>query len=94
VLLVGPAWLSVMCDAGSRTARWVDGLKRAFRAVVVSNSRFRRRAFAVLSWSLTRFTVNAAFRSAAAGVDTRSSNSIFDSASLTLGVPGRPRKTL
>src|SRR6266446_7852076 len=70
MLPVGSAWLSVMCDAGSRTARWVDGLKRAFRAVVVSNSRFRRRAFAVLSWSLTRFTVNAASRSAAAGVDT------------------------
>jgi hypothetical protein len=26
-LLVGPAWLSVMCDAGSRTARWAGGLK-------------------------------------------------------------------
>jgi hypothetical protein len=36
MLPVGSAWLSVMCDAGSRTARWVDGLKRAFRAVVVA----------------------------------------------------------
>src|SRR6516164_2620566 len=31
MLPFGSAWLSVMCDAGSRTARWVDGLKRAFR---------------------------------------------------------------
>ena len=38
MLPVGSAWLSVMCDAGSRTARWVDGLKRAFRAVVVSHA--------------------------------------------------------
>jgi hypothetical protein len=31
-----PAWLSVMCDAGSRTARCVDGLKRVCEAVVVA----------------------------------------------------------
>jgi hypothetical protein len=30
------AWLGVMCDAGSRTARCVDGLKRASKAVVVA----------------------------------------------------------
>jgi len=27
MLRVGPAWLSVMCDAGSRTARCAGGLK-------------------------------------------------------------------
>jgi hypothetical protein len=27
MLLVGPAWLTVMCNAGSRTARWAGGLK-------------------------------------------------------------------
>ena len=26
MLPVGPAWLTVMCDAGSRTARWADRL--------------------------------------------------------------------
>src|SRR5262249_50527506 len=26
MLPVGPAWLTVMCDAGSRTARWAGGL--------------------------------------------------------------------
>jgi hypothetical protein len=31
-----PAWLSVMCDAGSRTARWADCLKRISKAVVVA----------------------------------------------------------
>ena len=33
MLPVGPAWLTVMCDAGSRTARWAGGLKRVSRAV-------------------------------------------------------------
>jgi hypothetical protein len=28
MLPVEPAWLTVMCDAGSRTARWAGGLKR------------------------------------------------------------------
>src|SRR5215471_11955762 len=32
----GPAWLTVMCDAGSRTARWAGGLKRVSRAVAVA----------------------------------------------------------
>src|SRR5215831_1212443 len=43
MLPVGSAWLSVMCDAGSRTARWVDGLKRAFRVVVVARQDLRGR---------------------------------------------------
>jgi hypothetical protein len=37
MLPVGSAWLSVMCDAGSRTARWVDCLKRASKVVVVAH---------------------------------------------------------
>jgi len=36
MLPVGPAWLTVMCDAGSRTARWASGLKRVSRAVAVA----------------------------------------------------------
>src|SRR6516165_719078 len=36
MLPVGPAWLTVMCDAGSRTARWAGGLKRVSRAVAVA----------------------------------------------------------
>src|SRR5262249_50431939 len=31
----GPAWLTVMCDAGSCTARWAGGLKSVSRAVAV-----------------------------------------------------------
>ena len=31
-----PPWLTVMCDAGSRTARWAGGLKRVSRAVAVA----------------------------------------------------------
>jgi hypothetical protein len=27
MLPVGPAWLTVMCDVGSHTARWAGGLK-------------------------------------------------------------------
>src|SRR6516225_10681336 len=48
-----------------------------------SNSHFRREACAVFSKRLMRSIVNDAFRSAAAGVDTTSSHSIFDSASQT-----------
>jgi len=47
-------------------------------------ARFRRKAFAMLSKELTRSIVNDASQSAAAGIDTKSSNSIFDSASQTL----------
>src|SRR5215467_6026629 len=36
MLPVGPAWLTVMCDAGSRTARWAGGLKSVSRAVAVA----------------------------------------------------------
>src|SRR5216684_4030780 len=36
MLPVGPAWLTVMCDADSRTARWAGGLKRVSRAVAVA----------------------------------------------------------
>jgi hypothetical protein len=37
VMLPGrPAWLTVMCDAGSRPARWADGLKRASKADAVA----------------------------------------------------------
>ena len=36
MLPVGPAWLTVMCDAGSRTARWAGGLKRVSKAVAVA----------------------------------------------------------
>jgi hypothetical protein len=36
MLLVGPAWLTVMCDAGSRTARWAGGLKSVSEAVAVA----------------------------------------------------------
>jgi hypothetical protein len=32
MLPVRPAWLTVMCDAGSRTARWAGGLKRVSKA--------------------------------------------------------------
>src|SRR6266511_345226 len=39
MLPVGSAWLSVMCDAGRRTARWVDCLKRASKAVVAARGR-------------------------------------------------------
>src|SRR5262245_4406099 len=35
MLPVGPAWLTVMCDAGSCTARWAGGLKSVSRAVAV-----------------------------------------------------------
>src|SRR5262249_21065122 len=38
MLPVGPAWLTVMCDAGSRTARWAGGLKRVSRAVAVARA--------------------------------------------------------
>jgi hypothetical protein len=30
MLPVGPAWLTVMCDADNRTARWAGGLKTRF----------------------------------------------------------------
>jgi len=46
-----------------------------------SNSHFRREAFAVFSKRLMLSIANDASRSAAAGVDTKSSHSIFDSAS-------------
>ena len=36
MLPVGPAWLTVMCDAGSRPARWAGGLKRVSKAVAVA----------------------------------------------------------
>jgi hypothetical protein len=36
MLPVGPAWLTFMCDAGSRAARWAGGLKRVFKAVAVA----------------------------------------------------------
>ena len=36
MLPVGPAWLTVMCDAGSRPARWTGGLKRVSKAVAVA----------------------------------------------------------
>src|SRR5215467_7250511 len=36
MLPVGRAWLTVMCDAGSCTARWAGGLKRVSRAVAVA----------------------------------------------------------
>src|SRR5258707_5658469 len=31
-----PAWLTVMCDAGNRIARWAGGLKRVSKAVAVA----------------------------------------------------------
>src|SRR5262249_39598973 len=31
MLPVGPAWLTVMCDAGSRTARWAGRLEKRFQ---------------------------------------------------------------
>jgi hypothetical protein len=46
-----------------------------------SNSHSRRRAFAMFSYRLMRSTVNDTSQSDGAGVDTRPSNSIFDSAS-------------
>src|SRR5215467_3306359 len=36
MLPVGPAWLTVMCDAGSCTARWAGGLKSVSRAIAVA----------------------------------------------------------
>jgi len=48
-----------------------------------SNSHFRREAFAAFSQRLIHSTVTDASQSAAAGVDTRAGNSIFDSASQT-----------
>jgi hypothetical protein len=36
MLPVGPAWLTVMCDAGSRTARWAGGLKRVTKVAAVA----------------------------------------------------------
>jgi hypothetical protein len=36
MLPVGPAWLTFMCDAGSRAARWAGGLKRVSKAVAVA----------------------------------------------------------
>ena len=36
MLPVGPAWLTFMCDAGSRAARWAVGLKRVSKAVAVA----------------------------------------------------------
>jgi hypothetical protein len=43
MLPVGPAWLTFMCDAGSRAARWAGGLKRVSKAVAVA-----RRAVVIL----------------------------------------------
>src|SRR5215470_4732824 len=37
ILPLGPAWLTVMCDAGSCTARWAGGLKRVSKAVALHN---------------------------------------------------------
>jgi hypothetical protein len=67
----------------TRRKREIIGLanERDFR--MWSNSHFRREAFAVFSWRLMRSIANDASQSAAAGVDTRSSNSTFDSASQT-----------
>jgi hypothetical protein len=48
-----------------------------------SNSYFRSKAFAMFCYRLMRFTVNDASQSAAAGVDTRSGHSIFDSVAKT-----------
>ena len=36
MLPVGPAWLTVMCDADNRTARWAGGLKRVSKAVATA----------------------------------------------------------
>jgi hypothetical protein len=36
MLPVGPAWLTVMCDAGNRIARWAGGLKRVSKAAEVA----------------------------------------------------------
>src|SRR5262249_4630365 len=49
-----------------------------------SNSHFRRKVFAMFCYRLVRSTVNDASQSAAAGVDTGSSHSMFDSVSQTL----------
>jgi hypothetical protein len=42
MLPVGPAWLTVRCDAGSRAARWAGGLKRVSRANAVRTPRVLR----------------------------------------------------
>jgi hypothetical protein len=36
MLPLGPAWLTVMCDAGSRTARSAGGLKRVSKVVAIA----------------------------------------------------------
>jgi hypothetical protein len=50
MLPVGPAWLTVMCDAGSRTARCAGDLKRVSKVVAVA-----RRASYVAANGLAEF---------------------------------------
>src|SRR5260221_11607595 len=45
MLPVGSAWLTVMCDAGNRIARWAGGLKRVSKAAEVA----RRASYACAS---------------------------------------------
>src|SRR6266576_2972349 len=42
MLPVGSTWLTVMCDAGSHTARWAGGLKRIPRALRSHAARLRK----------------------------------------------------
>jgi len=82
----GPA-PAVTREAEEGWARWLvasarsSALRMNGTSRIWSNSHFRREAFAVFSLRLIHSTVNDASQSAAAGVDTRPSNFIFDSAS-------------
>src|SRR6516225_7696743 len=71
-------WARRLVASARSSALRTNGTSRIW-----SNSHFRREAFALFSKRLKRSIVNDAFRSAAAGVDTRSTHSIFDSASPT-----------
>jgi hypothetical protein len=67
----------------TRRKREIIGLRNERDFPHLVNWHFRRKAFAMFSYRSMRSTVNDTSQSAGAGVDTRSSHSIFDSASQT-----------
>ena len=54
MLPVGPAWLTVMCDAGNRTTRWAGGLRRVFKTDGTYVVEFRRAKGEGLAISIPR----------------------------------------
>jgi hypothetical protein len=51
---VGPAWLTVMCDAGSRTATWMDRLNEFLSVAVARDAMWPQNGLAISQNKTTR----------------------------------------